>query len=309
MRAAAARRWLAAAALLAALPLAQAESLRFCDHEPTLGVGQQDQLLRFSAVVKAELARAGQPLALVARSGLDLGLLGQRYSHAGISLQASPNGPWSVRQLYYACDEGRPRIFDQGIAGFLLGTKDPALGYVSMVFLPTEASEPLARAALSRPQALQLLAATYSANAYPFSPRYQNCNQWVMELMAAAWGGVVLDEQAPRDDEDPPRAKAQAWLRTQGYEPTEFALWRPLTWLTAFSPWLHRDDHPDEDLAAATFRVSMPASIEAFARQQWPGATRVELCHAGPRVVVRRGWAPIAPGCVPEEGDEVVMLD
>lgn len=308
MRAAAGRRGLIVAALLAGPAWAQAGSLRFCDHEPRLGIGQQDQLLRFGAVVKAELERSGQPLALVARSGLDLGWFGHRYSHAGISLQASPNGPWSVRQLYYACEEGRPRLFDQGIAGFLLGTQDPSVGYVSMVFLPPEAGQALERAALSRPQALQLLAATYSANAYPFSQRYQNCNQWVMELLAAAWGGVVLDERAAQED-DPPRAQAQAWLRSQGYEPTAFALWRPLTWLTVFSPWLHRDDHPEEDLSVATFRVSMPASIEAFVHRQWPGATRIEVCHAGPRVVVRRGWSPIAPGCVPEEGDEVVLLD
>jgi hypothetical protein len=301
------RPWLAGALLVAAAA-AQAESLRFCDSPLSLSVGQQDQLLRFGAVVKGELERGGQSMALVARSGLDLGWFGQRYSHAGISLQASPNGPWSVRQLYYACEEGRPRIFDQGIAGFLMGTQDPAVGYVSMVFLPPEAAGPLAEAALSKPQALQLLAATYSANAYPFSAQYQNCNQWVMELMAAAWGGVSLDA-ALANPEDPPRAKAQRWLRERGYEPTTFTPWRPLIWFSAISPWLHTSDHPAEDLANAVLRVSMPASIEAFARAQWPGATRVELCHAGPRVVLRRGWTPVAEGCVPEEGDEVVMLE
>ena len=35
--------------------------------------------------------------------------------------------------------------------------------------------------------ALALLGREYSANAYPFSPRYQNCNQWVAELLATAW--------------------------------------------------------------------------------------------------------------------------
>lgn len=309
MSCAASRRWLLWAVALVVPAAAQADSLRFCDRAaPTLSAGQQDQLLRFGAAVKAELERGGQAMALVSRSGLDLGLFGQRYSHAGISLQASPNGPWSVRQLYYACDEGRPRIFDQGIAGFLMGTQDPSVGYVSMVFLPDEASATLARAALSRPQALQLLAATYSANAYPFSARYQNCNQWVMELMAAAWGGVVLDAPLAEGDE-PPRVQAQRWLRAQGYEPTTFTPWRPLVWLSGLSPWLHRDDHPDEDRANAVFRVSMPASIETFARARWPGAMRVEMCHAGPRVVLRRGWAPIAEGCVPEAGDEVVELD
>lgn len=297
----------AAALLLLAGGAAQAGSLRFCDRPLALSAGQQDRLLRFGALVKAELERAGQPLALVARSGLALGWLGHRYSHAGLSLRDSPNGPWSVRQLYYACDEGRPRLFDQGMAGFVLGTEDPAEGYVSLLLLPADAGAALARTALSTPQALQLLAADYSANAHAFSLRYQNCNQWVAELMAAAWGGVALDDEAAAADVDtPPRAQAQAWLRAQGYAPTALALWPPLMWVSRFVPWLHQDDHPPEDLAEATYRISMPRSVEAFAQARWPGATRVELCHAGGRMVVRRNGPPIADGCVPAEGDEVL---
>ena len=49
--------------------------------------------------------------------------------------------------------------------------------------------------------------------------------------------------------------------------------------------------------------------LEAFVRTQVPGATRVELCHAGRRVVIRRGWEPIAEGCQPADGDTVVALD
>jgi hypothetical protein len=44
-------------------------------------------------------------------------------------------------------------------------------------------------------------------------------------------------------------------------------------------------------------------------RQQAPGAQRVELCHDDRQVVVRRGWTPIADGCVPGPGDRVVPLD
>jgi hypothetical protein len=293
----------ACALLLLAAGGAQAGSLRFCDQPLEPSAGQQDQLFRFGARVKAELERAGQPVALVARSGLNLGWLGQRYSHAGISLRASPNGPWSVRQLYYACEEKRPRLFDQGMAGFVLGTEDPTEGYVSLVFLPPQAAEALERTALSKPQALQLLAADYSANAHAFSLRYQNCNQWVVELLAAAWGGVALDESLVEDT--PPRAQAQAWLRGQGYEPTTFALWPPFMALSHLVPWLTQDDHPSDDLARSVYRVSMPESIEAFALARWPGATRVELCHAAGRIVVRRGGPPIAPGCVPAAGDEV----
>ncbi len=305
-----ARRWALAAAAVALLAAAgsgaaQAASLRYCDRPARIDTGQQDRLFRFAARVKAELEASGRPLALVARSGLDLGWLGLRYSHAGISLRDSPNGPWSVRQLYYACDEARPRIFDQGIAGFLLGTDDPRVGYISLVFLPPEAGEPVGRLAGSAPASLQLLAADYSANAYAWGLRYQNCNQWVAELLATAWSGGTLDEPGGT----PPRERAQRALREQGYAPMVFSLWPPLLLAGAVVPWLHTDDHPDEDRARSTLRVSMPAAIEAYVRARVPGASRVELCHAEGRVVVHRGWSEVAEGCLPGEGDEVIALD
>ena len=79
-------------------------------------------------------------VAIVSRSGLDLARFGQRYSHTGVSLKGSEVAPWSVRQLYYACEEKKPRIFDQGLTAFLLGMSSPAGGYVSAVFLPDEAA-------------------------------------------------------------------------------------------------------------------------------------------------------------------------
>ncbi len=279
-----------------------ASSTRFCDHPTELDAGQKDRLFRFGAVIKDELERSGQSLALIARSGLDLSRFGVRYSHAGLSLKASLNTPWSVRQLYYACDEQRPRVFDQGIAGFLLGLNDPSVGYVSIVYLPLAEADALERTVLDNRQALQLLSPAYSANAYPFSLSYQNCNQWVLEMLAAAWGRL--------DDAPDLRTQAQHWLRAQGYRPSVFELgWRPLMWLARAIPWLHDDDHPPEDLGQQLFRVSMPASIEAFVQATVPGATRVELCHAGRRVVIRRGWEKIAEGCEPAGQDTVVMLD
>ena len=261
----------------------------------------QDRLIQVAAVVKNELDRSGQTLALVARSGLALQRFDHRYSHAGVSLKASPNTPWSVRQLYYACDEQRPRIFDQGMSGFVLGTNDPAEGYVSIVLLPPEASVPLERAALDESQAVQLLGASYSANAYAFGLRYQNCNQWLAELLANAWGGL-----APLLDA---RGQAQQWLQAQGYAPSVFDLgWRPLVWLAALLPWLHTDDHPSDDLVQAQFRVSMPQSIEAFVRHRLPEATHIELCYTALHIVVHHGWQPIAPGCVPADGDTVLAL-
>ena len=300
-----ARAFLALLCLASASAATQAAALRYCDAPAPLNAAQKDRLFRFGALVKAELERSGQGLALIARSGLDLSRFGQRYSHAGLSLKASLNAPWSVRQLYYACEERKPRLFDQGMAGFLLGTDDPSIGYISLVFLPEDRAVALERAALDNRQALQLLGATYSANAYPFDARYQNCNQWVAELLAYAWGDSPDDGDAGRD----PRVHAQAWLKAQGYTPTRFEVQsRALMFAGGFVPWLHSDDHPGEDVEQMVYRVSMPASIEAFVQLQVPGATRVEFCHTDRQVVVHRGWEPIAEGCVPGAQDTIIPV-
>jgi hypothetical protein len=264
-----------------------------------LSATQQARLLSFAAIAKQELDASGQTMAIVARSGLNLARFGIRYSHAGLSLAANPNGPWSVRQLYYACDEGQPRLYDQGLAGFLFGTDDPSLGYLSVVLLPAPAAAALERAALDTARALALLGGGYSANAYAFSTRYQNCNQWLIELLAGAWGA-----------EDGGRDAAQRWLAERGYAPQPVEVnSRALMFAAGFVPWLRTDDHPSDDLQAMRFRTSLPASIEAFVRERVPGAARIELCHDGEQVVIRRGWTPIADGCVPAAGDRVIALD
>ena len=128
------------------------------------------------------------------------------------------------------------------------------------------------------------------------------------QMLASAWGGGAWDDGVWGDGE-PSRAAAQTWLREQGYEPTVFEGSRPLFWLSTFLPWLHRDDHPVEDLEAARYRVSMPASLQAFVQRREPDTLRLEICHDEQRVVVRRGGAPFPAGCVPEAGDIDISLD
>lgn len=294
---------LGAAAPGHAAPSSSSDTSRFCDRPSPLTAQQQDRLLRFAAVVRQELEASGRTVALLSRSGLDLSRFDVRYSHAGVGLQASENGPWSVRQLYYACDESRPRLYDQGLAGFLFGTDDPATGYVSIVLPPPAEAAALERAALDNALALRLLAGRYSANAHPYGLRYQNCNQWVMELLATAWG--ALDGNAPGA-----RERAQAWLADQGYAPAPLQVGSQLLMFAAhFIPWVHLDDHPAEDRYALRFHISMPASIEAFVHRRLPGAERIELCHDEHQVVIRRGWQAIGAACEPGPDDRVVALD
>jgi hypothetical protein len=285
-------------------------SLQFCDRSMPKTARQQDRVLRFAALVKRELDESGQDVALISRSGVDLHRFGVRYSHAGVSLKANGDALWSVRQLYYACDEGRPRLYDQGLAGFLLGDDDATLGYVSIVLLPSAEAAELEAAALDNARALHLLAATYSANAYPFSLRYQNCNQWVMELLATAWGALDDAQERPEDLPEDLRQRAQQWLMKRGYEPPPVDVGSHLLMFAAqFVPLIHLDDHPQDDRFALHFRTSLPASIEAFVHERVAGARRIEMCRDGQRVVIHPGWEPVAQGCRPAAGDRVIALD
>jgi hypothetical protein len=293
---------LAALCALCALPARADSSPEFCDRTAEPDAAQRDTILRFAAVVKDELEASNADVALVSRSGTDLRRFGQRYSHAGVALRASRNGAWSVRQLYYACDERRPRLYDQGMAGFLDGAADLEHGRIALVFLPAEKGRPIARVALDDAQSLSVLGSTYSANAYPFSTRYQNCNQWVMEMVATAWGG--LDDTLPDA-----RGQAQAWLAAQGYEPTQFDVpWHPMEWIVGVLTLLHNDDHPPAELAADRYSVSMPRSIDAFVRTNAPGAARLEICHSGRRIVVHAGWDEMGDACLPAGDDRVYEL-
>jgi hypothetical protein len=286
-----------------------AASLRLCDASPSLTPQQQDRLLQVAALARELLDRSDAQAALVSRAGVDLRRFGQRYSHAGIGLRAGRVGAWTVRQLYFACDEGRPRLYDQGLAGFVSGTDTPDTGRLSLLLLPAVLARPLAATALDDERALSLLGARYSANAHPWSTRYQNCNQWLVELMALAWGAPATgaDGEPPRES---PREGAQRWLRSAGYTPTRVAVGsHALMFAGGFAPWVHLDDHPEADRFALALHVSLPPALEAFARSRAPGSRHVELCHQGGRLVIREEGPPIADGCVAEAGDRVVALD
>lgn len=293
----------AAALLLGASAAAQAGLPAFCQQSIDIGAAEQDRVLRFAGVVKTELERSGARVALISRAGLDLSRFGQLYSHAGVALRDNSGGPWAVRQLYYACDESRPRLFDQGVAGFALGADAPTRGHISLVFPLDDDAALLENAALDRRLALALLGGEYSANAYAYGTRYQNCNGWVAELLASAWA------RADGSASGHAREDAQGWLRAQGYTAGPVRI--PSHWMMfagQFVPLVHMNDHPVEDIHALALQVNVPASIEAFVRRRAPQARRVELCHTQERIVIRRGWEPLGAACEPAAGDEVIAL-
>lgn len=259
-------------------------------------------MLRFGQVVETLMAESPARAAIISRSGFDLARFGLLYSHAGIVLQDPTRQSLAVRQLYFDCAESRPRIYDQGIPGFLLSSDGGVPTFVSIVFLPEAAERALIERAQDKKLALSLLSPRYSANAYPFSTQYQNCNQWVIEMLAYAWGNLAVDE-AER------RTEAQRWLKAAGYAPSTVKLGPFLDVASWFVPLVYRNDHPAEELAQGKMVLSMPDSIEAFVHQTQPEATRLEICLKDSRVVVHRGWRPLAHQCEAGPEDRVMALE
>ena len=252
----------------------------FCERESDISALEQDRVLRFAGVVRQELERSGGKVALISRAGVDLSRFGLLYSHAGVALRDDADGAWAVRQLYYACDDARPHLFDQGISGFALGADAPSSGHVSLLFLPQQDGVQLERAARDKRLALALL--------------------------AGAWGGVSGHGAGQAGQV---RERAQDWLRAQGYVAGPVRVpGHLLMFAGQFVPLVHVDDHPVDDLHALALQVSVPASIEAFVRQRAPQTQRVEICHDEGRIVVRRGWEPLGAACEPGPDDEVMVL-
>lgn len=276
-----------------------------CGDTPPLDAATQDRALRLAARVRAELEARAAPVALVARAGLDLQRFGQRYSHAGFALRLEAGSPWVVRQLYLDCAARRPALFDQGLAAFVLGADGPRVGWLSVTVPAAGDAAALAGAVRDSELATRLLGSRYSANAYAFSVRHQNCNQWAAELMAVAWGARAAEAESVAAW----RRAAQRWLEQANYAPVAVDVgWPPLRVLSVFMPWVREDDHPPQDLEAGRYRVSLPASLEALLRQRGV-AWRLEVCHTARHAVLRHDGPALDGACTPAAGDTVVRFD
>ena len=95
--------------------------------------------------------------------------------------------------------------------------------------------------------------------AYPWSTKYQNSNQWLVEVLAGAWApaGTVFN-----------RAQAQAWLKQSGYQPTLLRI-GALERLGGrmFKANIAFDDHPNELRFSDQIHTVTVESIVDFTRR------------------------------------------
>jgi len=236
-------------------------------NEQELSATTLSKALSTARNVQAKLNESGSDVALLGRVGQDLSEYGLRYSHVGVAFRAGPDQQWHVLELLNQCGTADSDLWDDGLANFFL---DDLFSFDAIILVPPQAlRERLTDRLRNVAQLRQLHERKYNMVAYPFSVKYQNSNQWVLENLAAA---------ESRDMQITSREQAQAWLKMAGFQPTEMHI-GPLKRLGGrmLKANVAFDDHANELRFSDRINAVTVDSIVDFLRRRNEGWKVVEL--------------------------------
>jgi len=221
---------------------------------------------QLSAQVLDALEQRQLSFALVARVGVDLSEFGLRYSHVGVAWRDHPRGRWFTFHLLNRCGTGQSELIEQSLDDFF---KVELHSYQALIVAPSFPMQLKLQKAFFSPLARQLHEQEYNMISHPFSIKYQNSNQWVLEVMSTALAppGTISSRQT-----------AQDWLRDKGYTPSiiPISLGKRVG-ARVFSPHVHFTDHSSEEFSAGRYSVVSVDSVLAFLKAQSQGVTEIEL--------------------------------
>ncbi len=214
-------------------------------------------------LTRQTLQDSGSEVALVGRVGQDLSKYGMRYSHIGFVLRDSPQGPWSVVHLLNNCGKPTSELFDEGLGNFFL---DDVFKFEVLILIPPADLRPRLASILNSHVPVSLHQPDYSMLASPYSTKYQNSNQWVLEILMAA--------MQPSDDPIA-RSQEQRQLKTSGYRPARVSV-SPMERLGAslFRANVQFDDHSAEERSSGRYEMVSVDSIADFLTRPGSGWTR-----------------------------------
>lgn len=253
----------ACALLVLASGLAQAG--RSCE-ERVLDAGVVQRALGLALETQQTLHASAAEVALIARAGQDLSRYGVRYSHLGFVWRDHPKGAWRVTHQLNACGTASSEIYDEGLGNFFL---DDLWKMEAVILIPSTSTQQRLASIFKARRHLALHEARYNMVAYPFATKYQNSNQWALEIIAAA---------EARDAVVSSRAQAQQWLTFAGYQPTELKL-DALTRLGArvAKANVAFDDHPSDLRWSDRIRTVTVDSVFNFIASRDTGTIRIEI--------------------------------
>ena len=199
------------------------------------------------------LDASGAQVAIVARAGQDLSRYGLTYSHMAYAWRDHPKGRWFVVHELNRCATAESDLYDEGLGNFFL---DDPYRYEALIVIPSLEVQARLAAQLTRDRATAMHQRHYNMVAYPWSTKYQNSNQWAVELLAAALApeGAITS-----------REMAQAWLKQSGFVPTTLHLGL----LTRLGGRMTRaniafDDHPNEKRFSDRIETATVEAVVGF---------------------------------------------
>jgi len=218
---------------------------------------------RLALKTRDALEASGAEVAFIGRVGQDLSKYRLRYSHLGFVWRDHPKGRWLVVHELNQCSTANSDLFNEGLANFFL---DDVFAWEAMIVVPGEEMQKKIAASLRGGNFIRLHEPSYNMLAYPFSTRYQNSNQWALEVLADAVGPGPLSG----------RAEAQQWLKASGYAPTTLEI-PAMTRLGGrmFRANIAFDDHPSERRWAGQIDTVTVESVFTFIAARDPASKRV----------------------------------
>ena len=207
------------------------------------------------AALVERLEATGAEVALVARVGTDQSKRGIRYTHAGLSWRDHPSGRWHFVHELNHCGAGTSELFDDGPVNFFL---EQPFSYDAWVVIPTLSLQRSIVALLRDGVDRKLHEPSYNAIAHPFRTRFQNSNQWLLELIALA-----LEPEVPRT-----RSEAHRVLQRRGFEPARVRLGFFERVGTRNMENVSLADHDRSELGEGGYLYVSVDSLGAFLKQQ-----------------------------------------
>lgn len=221
--------------------------------------------LELAQKTKLQLDESQADVAVIARVGQDLSKYHLRYSHLGI-VRHEADGKWVVMHELNQCGTANSSLFNEGLGNFFM---DDLFAYETMILIPSADLQQKLRAEIDSGKARQLHEPRYNMVAYAFSTEYQNSNQWVIEVLAAAQANDVQITK---------RQQAQTWLKFAGYQPDTLHI-DALTRLGGrmFRANVAFDDHPFDRRMTGKIDVVTVDSIARFMMARDPKTEKVTL--------------------------------
>jgi hypothetical protein len=196
---------------------------------------------------------------MLARGGQDLTRFGLVYSHLAFAFRDA-NGHWRVAHELNECKTDHSDLYREGLVNFV---GESVLRADVLVIVPhADLQRRLKELLTSDGSPVRALhEPSYSLVAYPFSTRYQNSNQWVLEVLAVA--------AMPSSSGAISRKEVQDWLKDKGYVPSTLHI--KVHERIAARLWVSNAntvDHPASERLSGNYSVVTVDSVVDFMKKE-----------------------------------------